>query len=244
MSALIALDTSTDHCSVAFVDQGGVRACHRDIPRAHNQHVLQMIDEVLAEVPRTEITGIVCGVGPGSFTGLRVAVSVAQGLAWGLDIQVAGVCSLELQAMTFAEKSELVDCVILSMIDAQIGQVYARLFVQDAGELTPQSAAILCPPGDLQHQADFGEGLANLTGDGRPIYLIGSGVSLIAGKEKSLKLAVKQADVDVRPSAATLARYALENKDVLQWKSPWELQPQYVQKDIGWKKLGEQGSRA
>ncbi len=244
MSALIALDTSTDHCSVAFVDQGGLRACHRDIPRAHNQHVLQMIDEVLAEVPRTEITGIVCGVGPGSFTGLRVAVSVAQGMAWGLDIQVAGVCSLELQAMTFAEKFDLEDCALLSMIDAQIGQVYARLFMQDASELTPQTGAILCPPEDLQHQADFGESLSKLTGDGRPIYLIGSGVSLITGKEKNLKVAVEQAEVDVRPSAATLARYAFLRRDVLQWKSPWELQPQYVQRDIGWKKLGEQGRRA
>ena len=244
MSALIALDTSTDHCSVAFVDQGGVRACHRDIPRAHNQHVLQMIDEVLGEVSRTEITGIVCGVGPGSFTGLRVAVSVAQGMAWGLDVQVAGVCSLELQAMAFAEESDIADCVILSTIDAQIGQVYARLFVQDARGLTPQSGAILCLPDDLRHRADFGEGLANLTGDDRPIYLIGSGVSLIAGEEKNLKVAVKQADVDVRPSAATLARYAFLKRDVLQWKPPWDLQPQYVQKDIGWKKLGEQGSRA
>ena len=244
MSALIALDTSTDHCSVAFVDQGGVRACHRDIPRAHNQHVLQMIDEVLGEVSRTEITGIVCGVGPGSFTGLRVAVSVAQGMAWGLDVQVAGVCSLELQAMAFAEASDIADCVILSTIDAQIGQVYARLFMQDARGLTPQSEAILCLPDDLRHRADFGECLANLRGDGRPIYLIGSGVSLIAGEEKNLKVAVKQADVDVRPSAATLARYAFLKRDVLQWKPPWDLQPQYVQKDIGWKKLGEQGSHA
>ena len=244
MSALIALDTSTDHCSVAFVDEGGVRACHRDIPRAHNQHVLQMIDEVLGEVPRTEITGIVCGVGPGSFTGLRVAVSVAQGMAWGLDIQVAGVCSLELQAMTFAEAFDLADCVILSMIDAQIGQVYARSFMQDARGLTPRSGAILCPPDDLRHQANFGESLSNVTLGGRPIYLIGSGVSLIAGEEKNLKVAIKQADVDVRPSAATLARYAFSKRDVLQWKSPWDLQPQYVQKDIGWKKLGEQGSRA
>lgn len=243
MSALITLDTSTDHCSVAFVDEGGVRACHRDIPRAHNQHVLQMIDEVLGGVSRTKITGIVCGVGPGSFTGLRVAVSVAQGMAWGLDIQVAGVCSLELQAMTFAETFDLADCVILSMIDAQIGQVYARLFMQDARGLTPQSGAILCLPDDLRHQADFGDRLSNVIGNGRPIYLIGSGVSLITGKEKSLKAAVKQAEVDVRPSAATLARYAFLRRDVLQWKSPWELQPQYVQKDIGWKKLVEQGSR-
>ena len=97
---------------------------------------------------------------------------------------------------------------------------------------------------DLQHQADFGESLSKLTGDGRPIYLIGSGVSLITGKEKNLKVAVKQAEVDVRPSAATLARYAFLRRDVLQWKSPWELQPQYVQRDIGWKKLGEQGRRA
>jgi len=244
MSALIALDTSTDHCSVAFVDEGGVRACHRDIPRAHNQHVLQMIDEVLGEVPRTEITGIVCGIGPGSFTGLRVAVSVAQGMAWGLDIEVAGVCSLELQAMTFQEASDLTDCMILSVIDAQIGQVYARLFMQDGRGLTPQSGAILCPPDDLQHQASFRESLSNITADARPIYLIGSGVSLIAGKEKNLEDLVKQTDIDVRPSAATLARYAFVEKDALQWKSPWELQPQYVQKDIGWKKLGEQGSRA
>ena len=244
MPALIALDTSTNHCSVAFINESGVRACHRDIPRAHNQHVLQMIDEVVDGIPLTELTGIVCGIGPGSFTGLRVAVSVAQGMAWGLDIQVAGLCSLKLQAMTFQETVDQTNCGILSITDAQIGQVYARLFTHDAGGLTPQAGPVLCPPDKLQTQVDFREGLSVLEAGGYPIYLTGSGASLIAREEGDFVPMTEQANVDVRPSAATLARHAFVNSNMLQWKPPWELQPHYVQQDIGWKKLGEQGSRA
>ena len=244
MPALIALDTSTNHCSVAFINESGVRACHRDIPRAHNQHVLQMIDEVVGDISLAELTGIVCGIGPGSFTGLRVAVSVAQGLAWGLDIQVAGLCSLELQAMTFKETVDQQDCGILSITDAQIGQVYARLFAHDAEGLRPQAGPILCPPDKLQTQVDFREGLSALEAGGYPIYLTGSGASLIASEEGGLAMMTEQAKVDVRPSAEILARHAFVNSTLLQWKLPWELQPHYVQQDIGWKKLGEQGNGA
>ena len=85
MSALLALDTSTDVCSVACSLSDHLKEHTRLLPRAHNRHVLVMLEEVLEGRSPSDFDAIVCGVGPGSFTGIRVAVGVAQGLAWSLS---------------------------------------------------------------------------------------------------------------------------------------------------------------
>ena len=127
MNAVLALDTSTDYCSVAFVDNDVSRSVSESLPRAHNQHILAMVDEVLGDSALKDgVDVIACGVGPGSFTGLRVAVGVAQGLAWSLDLPIWPFCSLRAQALSDAARNE--SNYVLSLIDAQIGQVYGAWF--------------------------------------------------------------------------------------------------------------------
>ena len=126
---VLALDTSTNLCSVAVISQENVIEIQRDLPRAHNQHILTMIDEALGERAVSNIDLILCGVGPGSFTGIRVAVGVAQGLGWSLDVPVLPVCSLASQAQSV---SRPVGSRILSVMDAQIGQVYWAWFEMTA----------------------------------------------------------------------------------------------------------------
>jgi len=91
MSRVLALDTATDACTLALCGEGDLRARHERLARAHNRHILGMLTDILAERSLASAVDVIaCGVGPGSFTGLRVAVSVAQGLAWARDIPVHG----------------------------------------------------------------------------------------------------------------------------------------------------------
>ena len=86
MPRVLALDTATDACTLAWCGEGDLRARHERLARAHNRHILGMLTDILAgRSLASAVDVIACGVGPGSFTGLRVAVSVAQGLAWARD---------------------------------------------------------------------------------------------------------------------------------------------------------------
>lgn len=121
---IIALDTSTDACSVALAIGREVVADHRITPRRQAQLVLPMIDDLLAKsgLSRTDLDGIVFGQGPGSFTGLRVAASVTQGIALGLDIGVIGISSLA--AMAQGCHRRFGDRYIAVALDARLDEVY------------------------------------------------------------------------------------------------------------------------
>jgi tRNA threonylcarbamoyladenosine biosynthesis protein TsaB len=89
---LLALDTSSDACSVALDREGNVIERHVLRPKEHTRLLLPMIEEVLAEagVAIPDLDAIVTGVGPGSFIGVRIAVSVAQGMAFAAGRRVVG----------------------------------------------------------------------------------------------------------------------------------------------------------
>jgi tRNA threonylcarbamoyladenosine biosynthesis protein TsaB len=92
MTRVLALDTATQACTLALWDGGELCLRHQLLARAHNRHILGMLFEVLQGRRLADAVDIIaCGVGPGSFTGLRVAVSVAQGLAWSQNFDGAGL---------------------------------------------------------------------------------------------------------------------------------------------------------
>jgi tRNA threonylcarbamoyladenosine biosynthesis protein TsaB len=95
-SRILALDTSTQACTVALQTEEGIREIFRVIPRRHNQELLPMIEEVL-DAGSSSLTSLDCiafGCGPGSFTGLRITVGVVQGLAFGTNLPVVPVSTL------------------------------------------------------------------------------------------------------------------------------------------------------
>ena len=97
---MLAIETATDACSVAIGDGARVLMDHHVAPRQHNRLVLQMIDDLLvrAGVGRTDLSALAIGRGPGSFTGVRIAASIAQGLALALGLPVACISTLEVLA--------------------------------------------------------------------------------------------------------------------------------------------------
>src|SRR5215475_15572992 len=117
MSTLIAIETATENCSAALLHEGRLLERSQLAPRRHAELILPMIDSLLAEagVSRRQLDAIAVGRGPGAFTGVRLAISVAQGIALGLDVPVVPVSSLA----ALAQDAPPGDASILAVIDAR-----------------------------------------------------------------------------------------------------------------------------
>jgi tRNA threonylcarbamoyladenosine biosynthesis protein TsaB len=129
MTALLCLDTATATARVAIVDaDGAVRASAEATSNRHSANVLRLCDDVLrgAGLTAGELAAIACGAGPGSFTGLRVGLSVAKGLALATGAPLILVGSLEALALDILAASPGVRAV--PCIDAGKGEVYAAIF--------------------------------------------------------------------------------------------------------------------
>src|SRR5215472_11314278 len=135
MSTLIAIETATESCSAALLHHGALIERSELAPRRHAELILPMIEALLAEagVARRQLDGIAVGRGPGAFTGVRLAISVAQGLALGLDVPVVPVSSLA--ALAQETPATGADLPILAVIDARMGEVYAGTFRRAANGL-------------------------------------------------------------------------------------------------------------
>lgn len=145
---LLALDTATESCSVALLQGEALIERSMLTPRRHGEHVLPMADALLAEagLPRSAIDGIAVGRGPGAFTGVRLAVSVAQGLAFGLDRPVVTVSSLAALAL----ETPTTDAAILAVIDARMGEIYAGTFRRvEGGLVKAMGSECVCKAEDL-----------------------------------------------------------------------------------------------
>lgn len=126
---LLAIETATEACSVALVHGETVVARSELAPRRHAERVLPMADELLAEagISKHALDVIAVGRGPGAFTGVRLAVSLAQGMAMALDLPVVTVSSLAALALEAPED----DAAILAVIDARMGEIYAASYRRD-----------------------------------------------------------------------------------------------------------------
>ncbi|HET6587411.1 MAG TPA: tRNA (adenosine(37)-N6)-threonylcarbamoyltransferase complex dimerization subunit type 1 TsaB [Oleiagrimonas sp.] len=145
---ILALDTSTEACSVALMQGDALIDASELAPRRQAERVLPMAESLLAEagLTRSQIDGIAVSRGPGAFTGVRLAVSVAQGLAFALDIPVVTVSSLAALAME-APKDE---AATLAVIDARMGEIYAGCFRRDDdGRVVPLDDERVCKADEL-----------------------------------------------------------------------------------------------
>jgi tRNA threonylcarbamoyladenosine biosynthesis protein TsaB len=128
---LLALDTATESCSAALLCGESLLERSELAPRRHAELILPMIDSLLNEagLARRQLDGIAVGRGPGAFTGVRLAISVAQGLALGLDIPVVPVSSLAALAQDVpGDDASMQAASILAVIDARMGEIYAGVF--------------------------------------------------------------------------------------------------------------------
>ena len=138
---ILALDTSTEYCSVALRIDGGTDVRDIRAGQRHSELVLGMIDEVLAAsgLSVRELDGIAFGEGPGSFTGLRIACGVVQGLAFGASLRVAGVGTL----LAMAAGSGATRAIVC--LDARMNEIYHAAYEKRDGAWHALHEPTVCP---------------------------------------------------------------------------------------------------
>ena len=192
---LLALDTSTTWCSVAAGD--GTHWCIRDevAVDSHSERALALVDAVLGESQwrLADLDGIAFGAGPGSFTGLRVACGIAQGLALGADLPLVPVptlLALALAAGTAHDAGRVLAC-----LDARMREVYvAPVERGDAGWAEVEAARVLAP-----------DAIAPPPGAG----WLGAGNGFASYPELGQRLRLDRVDAEARPTAQAVGALAL-----------------------------------
>jgi len=153
---IIAVETSSEAASVALLRGNTVISRASSGVRTHSQSVLPMIQELLAEAGITlkDCNAVAFGSGPGSFTGVRTACGVAQGLAFGANLPVVPVVTLDAMALACHQRHGATD--VLAVLDARMGEVYWAQYRFDGGAVLAEplvvQPAVLSAPGAAQAQ--------------------------------------------------------------------------------------------
>ncbi len=148
---LLALDTATEAVSAALWIDGATRARHAVAPREQARRILPMIEALLAEAGLCPagLDAVAFGRGPGSFTGVRIAAGVAQGIAFAADLPVVPVSTLAALAQAALGTERQADGV-LAAIDARMNEVYHALYVRGAdGLATAEGEEAVGPAGRI-----------------------------------------------------------------------------------------------
>ena len=127
---ILALETSTEYCSVALWQDGNVASYCELVGQRHSELLIELLNRLLREagVALSQLDGIAFGKGPGSFTGVRIACGVAQGLALGADLPTVGVCTLQALAQAASHDK------VIAAMDARMGEIYHAAYEKRAGE--------------------------------------------------------------------------------------------------------------
>ncbi|WP_207761627.1 tRNA (adenosine(37)-N6)-threonylcarbamoyltransferase complex dimerization subunit type 1 TsaB [Caviibacterium pharyngocola] len=233
MTTLLALDTSTEACSVALLHKGEKIHLDEMAQRTHTKRILPMIDEILAQagIGLAQTDALVFGRGPGSFTGVRVGAGIAQGLALGADLPVIPISNLTAMAQQGYETcgAERVLCAI----DARMNEVYfsglqAEKVRWENEEFIQWRAIIeekVCRPQQAIELIDSLQGDFLRVGTGWNAY------TEFTQRELDNRSAIEL------PSAQYMLSLALPLYRQKQWISAVEIEPVYLRNEVTWKKL-------
>ena len=207
MSLILCIETGTDVCSVGLAENGVLTALRESCGRDHARNVAVYVDELLRErdIDADEIDAIAVGKGPGSYTGLRIGVSFAKGLCYGLRKPLIAIGSLDALVEVAREDAEagIVDvedfehATLCPMVDARRMEVYTQLFNGHGEALSEVEAKVI-------NEQSFAEEIASA----EEFVIFGNGAAKCAG---TLSERVKL--IDIAPSARGLARLAQEALD-------------------------------
>ncbi|TDT76825.1 tRNA threonylcarbamoyl adenosine modification protein YeaZ [Litoreibacter halocynthiae] len=141
----LAFDTSAAHCAAALLSGDTVLVSRvEEMQKGQAERLLPLLEEVLSEADKkwSDLDRIGVGIGPGNFTGIRISVSAARGLALSLGIPAIGVSALEAMAFAPTQRDQT-----LATLDARQGNVYIQFFAKNGGALDAPS---LCAEDEIQ----------------------------------------------------------------------------------------------
>lgn len=233
MANILAIDTSTDACSVALYVQGQYTHRHEVIPRGHSGRLMPMLQEILpsGDLRAAGVDAIAYGVGPGSFTGLRIAASAVQGLAFANHIPAIPISTLACQAQT-ALREGLVNSGdrVLSTLDARINEIYWSVFRFEKDLARLEVGPEVCDPSELVVDPAM-----------RLLQAIGGGLKYEEALPVDIRDRLGLVISDILPNAVDLVLLAIEKLNRGEVQSAKEVSPIYVRDEISWKKIAEQG---
>lgn len=147
---ILAIDTSTEYCSLALWLDGAVLSKEVLAGQKHTELLLPMLQEMLAEseLTLTQLDGFAFGAGPGSFTGLRIACGIVQGLALATDLPVIGISTLEAMAQKIGASH------VITALDARMGEIYLAAYNQTVQGWSAVQVPLLCLPQHAPEIAD------------------------------------------------------------------------------------------
>jgi tRNA threonylcarbamoyladenosine biosynthesis protein TsaB len=237
MKTILALDTSSENCSVALSHHGQITQKVACAPRNHTRLILPMIQTLLAEhaLNMSDVDALAFGCGPGSFTGIRIAAGIAQGLAFGLDKPVYAISNLQalaLQSYLMHGHSR-----VLATIDARMGEIYWGLFDvqhssahQDLPASTRYSVRSL-----MEEQVSAPQQL--VLPDTAHCCAIGSGLSYMDEFPDAVRDCLSLTDESTQPEASAVARLcATAIRNGQQGDIEYAF-PSYVRDSVAWNKL-------
>ncbi|MBD3671159.1 MAG: tRNA (adenosine(37)-N6)-threonylcarbamoyltransferase complex dimerization subunit type 1 TsaB [Gammaproteobacteria bacterium] len=165
---ILALESSTEACSVALMDDDAIISRHEVAPRRHAELILPFMDELLAEaeLSLSQIDALAFGRGPGAFTGIRIATGVIQGIAFAVDLPVVAVSTLAAVAQGSAREQGITKAIVAN--DARMDEVYWGAYTLDpAGRMQALAEECVVRPEEVPTLE--GEGWYG-TGSGWSIY--------------------------------------------------------------------------
>lgn len=232
MPTFIALDASTEACSVTLVQGSRRLSLASDTPQRHAQQLLPFIDQLLQQTGlRTrQLDFVACTQGPGSFTGLRIGLGVAQGLAYGAGIPMVGVSSLAALAKSAATTvAPSVDS-ILTLLDARMGEIYWAVYRDVAQIPVAVVPPALDTPADLLDKIRAGHYLSWPGG----VALVGSGLPLL--QLSSAELSGHLMNAQLRPHAEAVADMAAVLWEQGAAVAPDAFELTYLRNSVSWNK--------
>lgn len=229
---LIAFETSTEACSVAVWRDGDVLERFEIAPRRHAELALPWAQDLLAEagVARSRLDAVAVGRGPGAFTGVRLGIALAQGIALALDLPLLPVSTLAALAMR-AEGADR----MLAAIDARMGEVYVGAFERAGSGLRALGEEAVCAPDAVSPPA----------GDDGGWVGVGSGFAAADGALQA-RLGARLAHVDAGalPHAGDVARLAAQAFMRGERMAPELVEPAYLRNNVALTLAQQQALRA
>lgn len=213
---ILALETSTELGSCALWRDGELVEHFCPAGRPHSETLLPMVRDMLrtAGVAISQLDAIAFGVGPGAFTGLRVACGAAQGLAVAADIPLIPVTSLQAMAESTGRDQ------VIALLDARMGEVYAGCYRREDGELRLQGDIRVAAPGNVELPTDAGW------------HACGNAPLAYPDLQARLSAAAIASVPDIMPTAGAVARLAVARAERCEWIDAAQAAPLYVRDKV------------
>lgn len=225
---ILAIDTATESCSVAVWNEGVVASRFEISPREHTQKILPMVKSALEEANITlqSLDVLAFGRGPGSFTGVRIGVGVAQGIALGAELPMIGISSLATMAEGVFRTTGIKQ--VLVAIDARMGEIYCAQYQRnDAGVWMGEDTEAVMKPEQLIEALQSTKGTWAIAGTGWQAY---------PDLKEALPFTVVETEITL-PAAQDMLPLAVTAWHEGKSTKVEDAEPVYLRNEVTWKKL-------